>query len=51
MGSSDFLMKRIYMDHAATTPMAPEVVEAMKTAFVEIFGNASSLHQPGLAPR
>jgi len=51
MGSSDFPMKRIYMDHAATTPMAPEVIEAMKTAFVEIFGNASSLHQPGLAAR
>jgi cysteine desulfurase len=51
MGSSDFLMKRIYMDHAATTPPAPEVIEAMKTAFVEIFGNASSLHQPGLTAR
>jgi len=51
MGSSDFLMKRIYMDHAATTPMAPEVIEAMHTAFVEIFGNASSLHQPGLEAR
>ena len=51
MGSSDFPMKRIYMDHAATTPMAPEVIEAMTKAFVEIFGNASSLHQPGLAAR
>lgn len=51
MGSSDFPMKRIYMDHAATTPMAPEVIEAMNAAFVEIFGNASSLHQPGLAAR
>jgi cysteine desulfurase len=51
MGSSDFPMKRIYMDHASTTPMAPEVIEAMKTAFVETFGNASSLHQPGLAAR
>jgi len=39
------------MDHAATTPMAPEVIEAMHTAFVEIFGNASSLHQPGLEAR
>ena len=44
-------MKRIYMDHAATTPMAPEVIEAMNAAFVEIFGNASSLHQPGLEAR
>ncbi|HNT73272.1 MAG TPA: cysteine desulfurase family protein, partial [Methanothrix sp.] len=51
MGSSDFPMKRIYMDHASTTPMAPEVIEAMAAAFVEIFGNASSLHQPGLAAR
>lgn len=44
-------MKRIYMDHAATTPMAEEVIEAMRSAFVEIFGNASSLHQPGLEAR
>lgn len=44
-------MKRIYMDHASTTPMAPEVIEAMAAAFVEIFGNASSLHQPGLSAR
>ena len=44
-------MKRIYMDHAASTPPAPEVIEAMHSAFVEIFGNASSLHQPGLAAR
>lgn len=44
-------MKRIYMDHASTTPMAPEVIEAMNAAFVEIFGNASSLHQPGLSAR
>lgn len=51
MGSSDFPMKRIYMDHASTTPMAPEVIEAMNAAFVEIFGNASSLHQPGLSAR
>lgn len=39
------------MDHASTTPMAPEVIEAMNAAFVEIFGNASSLHQPGLSAR
>lgn len=51
MGSSDFPMKRIYMDHASTTPMAPEVIKAMNAAFVEIFGNASSLHQPGLSAR
>jgi cysteine desulfurase len=41
-------MKRIYMDHSATTPVAPEVLEAMLPYFGERFGNASSLHGYGL---
>jgi cysteine desulfurase len=41
-------MKRIYMDHSATTPVAPEVLEAMLPYFSEKFGNASSLHGYGL---
>jgi cysteine desulfurase len=37
-------MKSIYLDHAATTPVDPRVVEAMEAFFSEIFGNPSSLH-------
>ena len=40
-------MKRIYMDANATTPLLPEVVEAMHPYWMEHFGNASSLHLDG----
>jgi cysteine desulfurase len=39
--------RRIYFDHSATTPVAPEVVEAMLPFFTGTFGNASSIHQFG----
>lgn len=40
-------MGKIYLDYAATTPMHPDVVEAMKNYFSEEFGNPSSLHSLG----
>ncbi len=44
-------MQRIYMDANATTPVLPEVLEAMRPWFLESFGNASSIHQPGQRAR
>ena len=44
-------MKRIYLDYNATTPAAPEVVEAMLPYFHERFGNPSSGHWYGKQAR
>lgn len=44
-------MKRIYLDHAATTPVRPEVVQAMLPYFTDIFGNPSSIHSYGQEAR
>lgn len=40
-------MKRIYLDHAASTPMHPQVAEAMMNVMTGQFGNASSIHAFG----
>jgi cysteine desulfurase len=37
-------MKRVYFDNNATTPLAPEVFEAMRPFLLEDYGNASSIH-------
>src|ERR1035437_10766897 len=44
-------MRRVYMDANATTPLLPEVVEAMRPYWAEHFGNASSIHLDGQQAR
>ena len=41
----------VYMDHAGTTPLAPEVLRAMTPYFTELFGNPSSIHTVGQEAR
>ncbi len=40
-------MRKVYMDHAAGTPLDPRVFEAMKTYFMDNYGNPSSSHSSG----
>ncbi|MGQ3679497.1 cysteine desulfurase family protein [Tenacibaculum discolor] len=40
-------MKSVYLDNAATTPMLPEVIEAVQQSMLTNFGNPSSIHQYG----
>ena len=45
------MSETIYLDHAATTPVDPRVVDAMLPYFAERFGNPSSIYQPGQEAR
>jgi cysteine desulfurase len=45
------MMRRVYMDANATTPLLPEVFQAMQPYFAERFGNASSVHSFGQQAR
>jgi len=44
-------MRRVYLDNNATTPVLPEVLDAMRPYFYEHFGNASSIHHHGQETR
>lgn len=44
-------MRRVYVDYAATTPLDPRVLEAMKPYFTVVYGNASSINAFGLEAR
>ncbi len=44
-------MRRVYLDNNATTPVLPEVLDAMRPYFGEHFGNASSIHHHGQETR
>lgn len=43
--------RRVYLDHNATTPVRPEVLEAMLPFLREAFGNPNSVHRPGQEAR
>lgn len=44
-------MNAIYLDHAATSPVHPEVINVMTKAMSEVFGNPSSIHTVGRTSR
>ena len=43
--------ERVYADHAATSPLRPEALEAMLAVYRDDWANASSVHSPGRRAR
>ncbi len=43
--------KRVYMDHAAASPVDPRVLDRMMPYFIERYGNPASLHSAGREPK
>lgn len=44
-------MRKVYLDHSATTPVDPRVAQIMVEHMVDVFGNPSSIHSFGRAAR
>jgi cysteine desulfurase len=44
-------VRRFYFDHNATTPVSPEVLDAIVPVMAEVYGNASSIHYYGQAAK
>src|SRR5438046_8792643 len=42
---------RVYLDNNATTPVHPDVLDALREAFADVYGNASSIHKEGQMAR
>jgi cysteine desulfurase len=42
---------RVYLDNNATTPVHPAVLDALREAFADVYGNASSVHKEGQMAR
>lgn len=44
-------MKRVYLDHAAATPVDPRVAKAMRPYLSRVFGNPGAIHREGIEAR
>ena len=44
-------MKKVYLDHAATSPIHPDVADQMMKVMTDTFGNPSSIHSFGREAR